>query len=237
MMLDDNIVKPLYEQLKERLKSEITEGKLKAGERLLPELELASKYDVSVITVRRATDELRSEGLLEKRRGKGTFVATAKFKKDLNQMLSFTDACKLMGAVPGAQVLASKIVVPGNDILEQLELPSGSQTVYISRLRLLNNSPMVIENNYFPMKYSFLLEENLNDHSLFAILKEKKGTQIARSRRTIEITRASKEEASWLNVSRNSPLLLVHGVVYGNEGDIVYVGTQIINGEKYKLHL
>ncbi|KIL37932.1 hypothetical protein SD70_29765 [Gordoniibacillus kamchatkensis] len=236
-MLDDNSVKPLYEQLKEQLKNEITEGKIKAGEKLLPELELASKYNVSVITVRRATDELRSEGLLEKRRGKGTFVATTKYKKDLNQILSFSEACRMMGAVPGAQVLASKIVVPGNDILEQLELPPRSEAVYISRLRLLNDSPMVIEKNYFSKEYSFLLEENLNDHSLFTILKEKKGTQITRSRRTIEICRASKEEAAWLNVSRNSPLLLVHGVVYGQENDIVYVGTQIINGEKYKLHV
>jgi len=236
-MLDDTIVKPLYEQLKEQLKSEITEGKIKAGEKLLPELELASKYNVSVITVRRATDELRSEGLLEKRRGKGTFVATTKYKKDLNQILSFTEACKMMGAVPGAQVLASEIVVPSADILEQLELPAGSETVYVSRLRLQNNSPMVIEKNYFPIQYSFLLDENLNDHSLFTILKEKTGTQITRSRRTIEICRASKEEAAWLKVSRNSPLLLVHGVVYGNREEIVYVGTQIINGEKYKLHL
>lgn len=236
-MLDDNIVKPLYEQLKERLKSEITEGKLKAGEKLLPELELASHYNVSVITVRRATDELRSEGLLEKRRGKGTFVATTKYQKDLNKILSFSESCRMMGAVPGARVLAAETVVPGHDVLEQLELPSGSETVYISRLRLVDGSPMVIEKSYFPIYYSFLLEENLNDHSLFEILKEKTGTQITKSRRTIEICRASKEEAAWLNVGRNSPLLLVHGIAYGKEDEIVYVGTQLINGEKFKLHV
>ncbi|KWX83742.1 hypothetical protein AMQ83_30640 [Paenibacillus riograndensis] len=236
-MLDEKIATPLYEQLKEKLKNEIAEGRLKPGEKLLPEVELAQKYEVSVITVRRATNELRNEGLLEKRQGKGTFVAMAKYPKDLNQILSFTEASKLIGAVPSANVLTSELMIPGNDILEQLELPPGSQTVYISRLRLLDNNPMVIENNYFSIQYSFLLEENLNDHSLFRILKEKTGIQISKSKRTIEICRATMQEASYLQVSKNSPLLLVHGVVYGNNDKIVYVGNQIINGEKYKLHV
>ncbi|QQZ60761.1 GntR family transcriptional regulator [Paenibacillus sonchi] len=122
-MLDETIATPLYEQLKEKLKNEIAEGRLKPGEKLLPEVELAQKYEVSVITVRRATNELRNEGLLEKRQGKGTFVAMAKYPKDLNQILSFTEASKLIGAVPSAKVLASELMIPGNDILEQLELP------------------------------------------------------------------------------------------------------------------
>lgn len=236
-MLDNKAIKPLYEQLKEELENAITEGRYSSGEQLLPEIEMAKKYKVSVITVRKAIIELSKKGLVEKRQGKGTFVASRKYHKDLNQVLSFSEACKLMGTKPGAKVLASELVVPSEYILEQMELPPNSKTVYISRLRLLDNVPMVIENNYFQLKYSFLLDENLNNNSLFEILKEKSETKIVRSKRTIEICRASAIEASHLNVRRNSPLLLVQGVVYGLDNEIVYMGTQIINGERYKLHV
>ncbi|MFK9093837.1 GntR family transcriptional regulator [Bacillus salipaludis] len=236
-MLDGKAIKPLYEQLKEKIESEIAEGKYKPGDRLLSEVELAEKYDVSVITVRKATNDLSKIGLLEKRQGKGTFVASRKYNKDLNQVLSFSEACKLIGAVPGAKVLASELVEPNKNVLEQMELPDNSKTVYISRLRLVNDEPMVIEDNYFSLKYSFLLEEDLNKKSLFEILSQKSGTQVVRSRRTIEICRATAFQASQLNVKRNSPLLLVQGVVYGLDNEIVYLGIQIINGERYKLHV
>ncbi|MCC3358944.1 GntR family transcriptional regulator [Bacillus sp. REN16] len=236
-MLDGKAIKPLYEQLKEKLENDIAEGKYKPGEKLLPEVEMAKKYNVSVITVRKATDELSIKGLLEKRQGKGTFVASRKYYKDLNQVISFSESCKMIGAVPGAKVLMSELVVPSKDILDQMELSLDSKTVYISRLRLVDKVPMVIENNHFPLKYSFLLEEDLDNNSVFNILKEKCGTQIVRSRRTIEICRASALEASHLNVKRNSPLLLVQGVVYGLDNEIVYVGSQIINGERYKLYV
>lgn len=236
-MLDGKAIKPLYEQLKEKIESEIAEGKYKPGDRLLSEVELAEKYDVSVITVRKATNDLRKIGLLEKRQGKGTFVATRKYNKDLNQVLSFSEAGRMIGAVPGAKVLASELVTPDLHILEQMELPANSKAVYISRLRFLDHVPMVIEDNYYPLKYSFLLDEDLDNNSLFEILKEKCGTQVVRSRRTIEICRASAYQASQLNVRRNSPLLLVQGVVYGQDNEIIYVGNQIINGERYKLHV
>ena len=236
-MLDGSAVKPLYEQLKEKIASEIAEGKYKPGDRLLSEVDLAQKYNVSVITVRKATNDLSKMGLLEKRQGKGTFVATRKYNKDLNQVLSFSEACKLMGETPGAKVLESGIVIPSEEILEQMGLPQNSKTTYISRLRLVNDEPMVIENNYFLPKYSFLLEEDLNENSLFEILRRKSGTQVVRSRRTIEICRATALQSSQLNVKRNSPLLLVQGVTYGLDDEIVYLGIQIINGERYKLHV
>lgn len=236
-MLDGNAIIPLYEQLKEKIASEIAEGIYKPGDKLLSEVELAEKYNVSVITVRRATNDLRKRGLLEKKQGKGTFVASRKYNKDLNQVLSFSDSCKSIGAVPGAKLLTSEIVSPNKDVLEQMELPDNSKTVYISRLRLVNDEPMVIEDNYFSLKYSFLLEEDLNNDSLFEILNRKSGTQVVRSRRTIEICRASAFQASQLNIKRNSPLLLVQGVTYDQENEIVYLGIQIINGERYKLHV
>ncbi len=67
--------KPIYEQIKEQLKKEIIEGGLKEGEQLPSIRYLAKELRISVITTKRAYDELESEGFINSVQGKGSFVA------------------------------------------------------------------------------------------------------------------------------------------------------------------
>lgn len=66
---------PIYAQLKEQIKNQIISGQLQAGE-LLPSIRhLAQSLKISVITTKRAYDELEQEGLVASVAGKGTFVS------------------------------------------------------------------------------------------------------------------------------------------------------------------
>src|SRR5690606_42078506 len=67
---------PLYRQIKELLVQSLERGEWKPGEAIPSEVELASRFQVSQGTVRKAIDELAAENLLLRRQGKGTFVAT-----------------------------------------------------------------------------------------------------------------------------------------------------------------
>ncbi|NLD16897.1 MAG: GntR family transcriptional regulator [Tissierellia bacterium] len=66
---------PIYEQIKEQLKKQIIEGKLKEGEQLPSIRYLAKELRISVITTKRAYDELEIEGFINSVQGKGSFVA------------------------------------------------------------------------------------------------------------------------------------------------------------------
>jgi GntR family transcriptional regulator len=132
--------------------------------------------------------------------------------------------------------LQKEIVAPKSSILESLGLDENSQTVKIVRLRYVNDEPMVIETSYFPLDYAFLLQENL-DGSLFQVLREKKDLVIDGSKKIVEICRATTEEARWLKLRKNAPLLLVRSVAFGNAGQPVYVCMQVINGERFQLIL
>ena len=100
MKLDAKTPIPLYEQLKNLLLSQISSGVYSIGERLPAEAELCSKYEVSRVTVRRALDDLVADGALERRQGKGTYVAPI---KSHIQMKAFDTSAKgFMGSsVPG----------------------------------------------------------------------------------------------------------------------------------------
>jgi len=233
-MLNPNAVIPLYKQLMNKLKAEIASGVYKSGDKLLPEVEMAKQNNISVITVRRVINELTVLGFVEKKQGKGTFVAVKKYDRDYTQITGFSEACKVMGLVPGSRLLESKLMVPSENILDSLKLPAESQTVYISRLRYVNGEPMAIETSYFSLNYAFLLNETL-EGSLFDVLKEKTNIRVAKSQKMIEIYRANAQEAKYLGLRKNNPLLLVHSTAYTEDGVPVYVCNQIINGERFKL--
>lgn len=82
---------PKYRQLKEILRKEIDEGKLKVGDQILPEEKIAERHGVSLGTVRQAMAELVNEGLIYKEQGKGTFIAEKKKKKTFTIGLLLTD--------------------------------------------------------------------------------------------------------------------------------------------------
>lgn len=232
--LESKTIVPLYQQLMDRLKEQISSGIYKPGDQLPPELEMAKQNNVSVVTARKAVNELAAQGMVEKRQGKGTFVTKEKYGRDFTQIVSFSEACRAMGLRPGSKLLESKLASVDKDIPTSLGISETSSVLYLLRLRYVNDEPVVIESNYFSLEYAFLLDESLVD-SLFTVLWEKKGVRVEKSRKRIGICRATSWEAKQLGLSKNHPLLLVRSVAYTGDDRPVYVGNQIINADRFEL--
>jgi len=179
--------------------------------------------------------ELTDEEILEKKQGKGTFLKFPKLFRDINKILSFTEVCKINGVKPGALVLNNELIQSRKTLLKKLDRPPNEKVLYLSRLRFVDGEPMVIEKNYFPITYSFLMSEDLESRSLFDILKNKYQIEVGFSRREIEICHATKEEAELLDIEFDSALLLMNSIAYSYDSNPIFVGKQIINGEKFKL--
>lgn len=230
-MLDASSATPLYVQLLAEIEGKIRSGEIQAGERLLTEGEMAKAYGVSIITVRKAVSELVEKGLVEKKQGKGTFVRRQKFAKDIKNLQSFSEMCRHMNMVPGGRMLENKLIPADEKVREQLGLEKGAQVLYISRVRTANGEPVAIEKNYFPLKYSFLLEKRFDDNSLFECLRDEAKVKVAVSEKRIELCRATTSEAKLLKISRGAPLLFIKSVAYTQEREPLYAGVQVFNGE------
>ena len=113
MELNNTIAKPLYKQLEDQLKEEIDTGKRKAGSRLPTENELSTTYNVSRVTVRKALAGLSELGYLDRKSGKGTFVAEKRIQRNISKgVTGFSEMCRTMGAVPGAKTIKIAIEEP-----------------------------------------------------------------------------------------------------------------------------
>ena len=236
-MLKQDAITPLYVQLMEELETSIRNGVYKPGDKIMTEAEMAKEYGVSLITVRKAVGSLMEKGLVVRKQGKGTFVTKPKYSRNMKKLQSFTEMCEQMGVKPGAQVLENRLIMADKKVADRLGIEPGSNVVYISRLRLADGEPVQVEKSYFPLKYAFLLEEDLNNGSMFECLKEKAGAKVASSEKMIELCRATAEEAALMDVKKGDYLLFVKSTAYDENGEPMYAGIQLSNGDRFSLYV
>lgn len=225
---------PLYQQLAELLRASIASAASPENERLPSEKELSGSYGVSRITVRRAVEELEKEGYLIKVQGRGTFTRKPKLGRDLHELLSFTRTCQIMGMKPGTRVLKRSMVAPPDTVRESLQMKRGEKAVFLCRVRLADDVPLILERNFFPSRYEFLLREDLENASLYELLKTKYRVFPSSGHKTIEIVRAGDDEVKYLLVPAETPMLLVTDTTYDSIGMPIHQALEYIVGDRWK---
>ena len=235
-MLNQDAATPLYVQLMNLLEKDIQSGVYQPGDKLATETVMAKTYGVSLITVRKAIGALIEKDMVIRTQGMGTFVTKPKLARKTT-LQSFTDRCTEMGRKSGAKMTQNCIVKASERVATALKIPVESDVVYIERIRFADDEPVQIERSYFTTKYQFLLDATFDDNSLFDFLRAQKGVWVTSSEKTVEICRATAQAAQQLEVKKGTPLLFVRSVAYDNEDDPLYMGIQIINGERFALHV
>lgn len=236
MKLDNSIVTPLYKQVEEMLLNEINSGHYQPGNRIPTENELSEHYRVSRVTVRKALSALAEAGYLERKSGKGTFVAEKKLQRNISSVaLGFTEMCQLMNQKAGAKTVKIALEDPTEKEIEAMNLTEGEKVLVVERIRYADDKPVLLEYNKFPESFSFLFSENLNDASLYEILKEKYNIILDHSSKIIDITFASSKEAKALDITKGYPLLRIDSVIHDTTSSITTLCLQLCIGDKYKL--
>lgn len=232
--LREQSAEPLYRQLMERILTDIAQGRYPLSSKIPSERELGEMYQVSRVTVRRALNELTEQGVLKKRQGKGTFVSTPKICRDLRDVNSFHEACRVQGLTAGTQVIAVQVVQAEEKTQENLQLDD-DRVLEIERLRTADGLPIMLEVNHFPLSYTYLMKENLND-SLYAIL-ERNGITPRRGIHEISLCYATPRQARLLQVESGSALLLLREVVFDQHGRPLHTSEQVIRGDCFTFRI
>jgi GntR family transcriptional regulator len=130
---------PRYEQLYRHLSKAIAAGDLAQATQLPPERDLAELAQVSRVTVRKAVAQLVADGVLDQRRGAGTFVRPVRSRTEpyLSKLLSFTEYMRHRGKTPTSSVINQGIFYPTPDEQLALGLSAADRVARIERLRPL----------------------------------------------------------------------------------------------------
>lgn len=237
--INRDIPLPYYFQLKELLREEIESGRWQPDQKIPSETELCEQFKLSRTVVRHALNELVNEGLLYRQRGKGTFVAKPKIGESLVQNLTgFYQDMVARGLTPATQVLEQSLVLASKKVAEKLNLAPDSQVIKIERRRFVNDEPILLVTTYIPYEACpELLNEDLTQQSLYALLEEKYGLEIARGHRTLEAVAANEYEARLLNIEENAPLILLHSVSYLRDGRPIEYYHAVHRGDRSRFEV
>ena len=134
----------LKEQLYREILTQIQTGTYKPGDKIPTELQLSEMYDISRVTVRQTLARLVEEQILIKRAGKGTFVKDTPFIENFFSGGSFTDTCLRMHAAPSTRIIHTEIIPSP----ARLENRLGDSVIHITRLRCVNETPCIVEEDY-----------------------------------------------------------------------------------------
>lgn len=143
---------PLYLKLRQTIEDAINGGRLKHGDALPPERDIAESACVSRVTVRKAVDDLVRDGLLVRRHGSGTFVVKpiTRMQQPLTKLTSFTEDMRRRGMTASTQWLDRGLFHPTGDEMMTLGLSQSAMVARLTRLRLANDQPIALEVTSLP---------------------------------------------------------------------------------------
>lgn len=198
---------PLYVQVAEDLLDNIRIGKWKEGDKIPTEVDLCSIYDVSRITIRKAIDELVKEGLLYRKRGKGTFVTDFNEESDnFTIVRGFTEEMKELGEK--ARTMQAKIDVIKADkrLAMYLNTEIGEKVIVLKRIRGDSKEAFNYSVTYLTYNEEFSLDSSDYYGSLYAYLREH-NIHIKEDKEIVEAILPNYEVRQALNIGKNEPVL------------------------------
>jgi GntR family transcriptional regulator len=208
---------PAYRRIQTAILKRIADGQLKAGDSVDSERELAKIHKVSLMTARHALGSLEKEGVVERRRGAGTFVSPPKIH--FNRLMSYTEQMASRGLAARSRLLCNKIVDNEPEIAARLSLPPNSRMVKVERLRNAADEPFALEACYLPAAdFAALTRAPLERGSLFSILARDFGLEVAHADEEVDATAADPRTGELLALQRGAPVLRIRQVIYAANG-------------------
>lgn len=221
--IDESSALPLYYQVRETVRQQIEAEQWKRGDLIPSESDLQEALGVSRATIRQALQELVAEGLLIRKQGRGTFVATPKIAEALPRLVSFTEEMRMQNLAPSTSEAAVEIVEAPERVAEALATPPRERFLRIERVRCANGKPIVLLVSYLPRALGVDPREDFSG-SLYALLEGKYGVRFGKAFQVIEAAAADDYVAQKLEIEEGDPILIIRRSAFSkSETPVEYV--------------
>lgn len=237
LRVDSDSPIPLYYQIREQLRQQILSGLLRPGDLLPSEMQICAECGVSRMTARVALTQLANEGLVVRKRGRGTFVAPPKatFHEIPFSLSSYTEIMARLGLRAGAHIRGQEVVPAPPPIAERLQIAVGDPVVRIERIRSAGGEAMSLEVSFYPhSRFPALAEQDLTDRSIYRVLEELYGVVPAYGIDTTELSVAGAYEASELDIKEGMPIVLCSRVSYFEQNVPIQFTQTTHRGDRFR---
>jgi len=236
--LDAASGRPLYEELRARLLEGVSRGRWKASDAIPTEAALAGEFAVSIGTVRKAVDALVAGGVLVRRQGKGTFVASHDASR---LMFHFFHIVPREGdkAYPQVRTLDFRRDRADAATARALAIPPDDRVIRIRNLLALAGAPVIVDDITLPAALFPGLSEKIftsRDNTIYHLYQSRYGINVLRTDERLRAVGASAANAQLLRVAAGSPLLEIRRVALSFRDRPVEMRLSMVNSAAHDYH-
>ena len=224
----------LHHQIKEDLFLHLRSERFTPGLALPSETALCEHYGVSRGTLRRAIQDLVSEGYLERYRGRGTFVSRSKLESGV---VGAYNRFRVVGPAldPGGRVLLCRRILAAKDIAAMLDVRPGTRLWMLERLRFTAGKPVSLQTSFLPFALCpGLARQGLAERHLIDVLRDVYGVHLGSAVEYVEPTVADGYVARLLGVKLRTPLFQIERTTYTVTGTIAEYRRAVLRGDVYR---
>jgi len=235
MSVDKNSLLPLYHQVEASIRKDIANRIYLPGQSIPTELELQEQFNVSRETVRKAVNNLVFAGLVEKRKGVGTFITHPKIVHRVGHVYGSYEEIVARGTIPGTTFIEKKEITPPDPMRQEMVLEKGAAVIKIKRLRLANDEPVAILSSYLPADLvpGLARVDFIND-SLYHTLEQIYHLTLSEGDEIIEAGSIRGKDANRLQIRKDSPILVVKRLTYLDNSRVIEKLTALYRSDKFK---
>lgn len=226
---------PLYHQAARLIEEAIEDGRLPGGSKLENELRLAQQLGISRPTMRAAIKQLVDKGLLVRRRGVGTIVATSPVKRAV-ALTSLYDDLSEAGREPSTRVLAFEKGPCPEEIRESFQAGEETPMLMFDRLRSVGPEPIALMHNAVPADLLDVTAEELENTGLYKLFRAN-GVTPHIATQQIGAANADEEESELLGIEPGDPLLTMTRMAYDTTGRPIEYGWHRYRADSYSFDM
>jgi len=235
MSIDKNSLLPLYHQVEESIRQDIANRIYLSGQSIPTELELQEKFNVSRETIRKAVNNLVLAGLVEKRKGVGTFVTHPKIVHRIGHIYGSSEEILARGMIPSTTFIERKEINPPEPMRQEMAIEKGATVIKVKRLRFVNEEPVAILSSYLPKDLvPDLARVKFRGNSLYKTLEEIYHLTLSEGDEIIEAGSIRGKDAELLRIRKASPVLVVRRLTYLDNSRVIEKLTALYRSDKFK---
>lgn len=233
------VKEPIYHQLTSQLRRLIESGECPVGAKFLTERQVCERFGVSRATSNKALSNLVSEGVLEFRKGVGTFVRGRSLDYNLRALVSFTEEALAAGKAPATHVLQFERIA-ARDVLDEvpdvLEAEPDAALYYVERLRSADGMPVILERRYIVARFCPELSRADVAGSIYQVWTERYRLDIEGADERLRAVNLRGADARALQVRDGAAGMLVRSVGYLAGRVPLWSERTLYRGDAYEFH-
>ncbi len=228
---------PIYVQVQNWMKENISSGIWKASEKIPSESDLADQLQISRGSLKQAIKQLVEEGVLLQIHGKGTFVKGKQLESPVaERLISTAESLLESGNQFTTQVVSVERMVAPHPVAEALNTQVDAQVYRLQRTRFLKEIPVMFLENYLSCeRFPDLEKVDFESETLFSIMEQRYECKIHWGKRSFVAEGATPSKAELLQIEKGTPIILLEQVTYSDQSEPLEFSKVWIRSDQMKL--